>query len=84
MLNRFNDFTHDDFAERRGDGLEFFDLKAGHGERFSQLAGAQGRVAEFAQPGFRKLHDEPCSLIYWNCDKKRISPSKNKRKSFTP
>jgi hypothetical protein len=23
-------------------------------------------------------------LHYWNCDRKRMSPSKNRRKSFTP
>ena len=23
-------------------------------------------------------------LRYWNCDRKRMSPSKNRRKSFTP
>ena len=56
VLHRLLDFAHNDVAKRRRDGLDLFNFKAGHGERFGQLLGGQGRVAEFAQPGFGELH----------------------------
>ena len=56
VLNGFFDLTHNDFVERGRHGLELFHFEAGHGQGVSQLLGRQGRVAEFAQPGFGKLH----------------------------
>ncbi len=56
MLHRFPDFADDDLAERRRNRLEVFHLQASHGQGLGQLFGAQGRIAEFAQPGFGKLH----------------------------
>ena len=56
VLYRFLDFAHHDFGERRGDRFELFHFQASHGQGVGQLLGRQGRVAEFAQPGFRKLH----------------------------
>ena len=50
------DFAHDDAGERRRGRPGLFHLQARHGERVGQLPRAQGRIAEFAQPGFRKLH----------------------------
>ena len=58
VLYRFLDFTNNDFGEWWRHGLQFFNLQAGHGERFSQLRGGNRWVAKGAQPGFRKLHDE--------------------------
>ena len=57
MLHSFDDFSHHDAGERRSDCLEFFNLKSGHSERFSELLGAERWIAKFAQPGFRELHD---------------------------
>ena len=56
VLHGILDFTDHDLGERRGHGLEFFHFEAGHGQGVGQLLGRQGRVAEFAQPGFGKLH----------------------------
>ena len=56
MLHRLHDFTHHHLAERGGNRAQLFHLETGHGQGIGELLGAQGRVAEFAQPGFRKLH----------------------------
>ena len=50
------DFAHHDVGERWRNRLELFHLQTRHGQGFGQLFSAQVRVAEFAQPGFRKLH----------------------------
>ena len=52
MLHGFHDFADHDMGKRRSDRLEFFNLKSGHGQGFSELLGAERRVAKFAQPGF--------------------------------
>ena len=57
VLHGFLDFTDHDFGERRSHRLELFHFKTRHGQGVGQLLGRQGRVAELAQPGFRKLHD---------------------------
>ena len=75
------DFTHDDLGERRRNGFELLHFQTGHGERLGQHSGRDGRIAEGAEPGFRELHS---SNQFWNCDRKRTSPSKNRRRSFTP
>ena len=62
VLHGFLDFTDHNLCERRGHGLEFFHFKTGHGQGVGQLLGRQGRVAEFAQPGFGKLHGS--CLVY--------------------
>jgi hypothetical protein len=56
VLHRFDDFTHHHLAEGRCHRTQLFHLQTGHGQGVGELLGAQGRVAEFAQPGFRKLH----------------------------
>ena len=56
VLNGFLDFTDHDAGERRRHRLELFHFQTGHGQGVCDLLGAQGRVAEFAQPGFWKLH----------------------------
>ena len=57
MLHGFDDFSDHDAGKRRSDCLEFFNLKSGHSERFSELLSAERWIAKFAQPGFRELHD---------------------------
>ena len=101
VLDGFFDLAHNDLGERWGHGTQLLYFEARHGQRFSQFGRRQGRVAELAQPGFRKLHSRtllygrcaalgwPCALrevggLYWNCDRKRMSPSKNRRRSLTP
>ena len=56
MLNSFLDFTNNNFGKRRRHRHSLFHFKTGHGQGIGQLLGGQGRVAEFAQPGFGKLH----------------------------
>ena len=50
------DLANHDLAERRHGGMTVFDLQTGHGQGIGQGFAGQGRVAELAQPGFRKLH----------------------------
>ena len=42
------------------------------------------RIAELAQPGFGELHARAVVGRHANCGRKRRSPSKNRRRSFTP
>jgi hypothetical protein len=48
MLHRLLDFTHNDFGERRSNGLDLFNFKTRHGKRLGKLLGGQWWVAEFA------------------------------------
>ena len=64
-LHGFLDFTDDDLGEGWCHRLELFDLQAGHGEGIGELLGIERRVAEFAQPGFWKLHGETLFLFLW-------------------
>ena len=84
MLRGFLDFTNYDLRERRRGEAPLFDLETAHRECVSQLDTAEWRVAELAQPGLGKLHLVVLVFVYWNCDKKRRSPSKKWRRSFTP
>ena len=52
------DLAHHDLGERGRDGLQFFDLQPRHGQGVGQFLGGKRRVAELAQPGFRKLHSQ--------------------------
>ena len=63
MLHSFLDLAHDDFGEGRRHGTQFFDLQPCHGQGVGQLLRRQRWIAEFAQPGLRKLH----SGILWRC-----------------
>ena len=69
---------HDDAAEGRRDALKGLDLQSRHGEAVRQLGAGKRRIDKLSQPVFGKLHD------YLNCERKRKSPSKNSRRSFTP
>ncbi len=80
MRHGFEDAADDHAAARRRHRTRLFDLQAGHGEQLGQFGRGQRRIAELAQPGFRKLHGMP----YLNCDRKRRSPSKNRRRSLMP
>ncbi|MCY1374092.1 hypothetical protein D9M69_614090 [compost metagenome] len=94
VLHGFLDFADHDARERRRHRTALFDFEAAHGERFGQCGAVEGRVAELAQPGFRELHLFDLDLVflsvegracsYWNCERKRRSPSKKRRRSFTP
>ena len=57
LLGRL-DFTHHHLAERRCNRVHLFHLQTRHGQGVSELLGVDGWVAKFAQPGFRKLHEE--------------------------
>ena len=69
--------------ERRRHRAQVFDFHARHRQQVGQLRGGQRRIAELAQPGFGELHRRlvPAQL---NCDRKRRSPSKNRRRSSMP
>ena len=75
-------------------GFELFYLQAGHGQRLGQLGGGDGGVAKvrsqdskIAWSVKRKIRrwvtGQRCRR-YWNWDRKRMSPSKNRRRSLTP
>ena len=94
VLHGLFDFGHHNAAKSRRRRVKLFHLQPCHGERIGQLLRGKRRITKFAQPGFRKLHS--VSLIQSllksvkaqihqrNWLKKRTSPSKNRRKSFTP
>ena len=94
VLHGLFDFGHHNAAESRRRRVKLFHLQPCHGKRIGQLLRGKRRITKFAQPGFRKLHS--VSLIQSllksvkvqihqrNWLKKRTSPSKNRRKSFTP
>ena len=84
MLHRFLDLADHDLGEGRRHRPALFDLEAAHRERLGQFGAGKRRVAELAQPGLWKLHLVVLVLVYWNWLRKRRSPSKNRRRSFTP
>ena len=77
FFKRF-DLCDDDAFKRRGGSDTLFDFEAGHRKSMRQRLARQRWIDEAAQPSFGEFHG---SL---NCCKKRISPSKNKRKSSIP
>ena len=76
-----HDGADDDAVERGRHRAQRFDLHARHRQQLGQGRGRQRRIAEGAQPAFGELHR---CLAQRNCDRKRRSPSKNRRRSATP
>ena len=87
VLFGFNNGAHHDLGERRRHGHALLHLQTGHGQGVGQLLAGQGRVAECTQPGLGELHvsDSRNALAdQRNWLRKRMSPSKNRRRSLTP
>src|SRR5678815_1676757 len=71
-----HDLAHHHAAELRARGRVGLDLEPGHGEPFRQFATANGRIAKGPEPALGDVHE--------NWERKRRSPSKNRRRSSMP
>ena len=63
MLFGLDDLGHHHARKRRRHRLGRFDLQPGHGQQVCECCGIERRVAERAQPGFRKLHGRGRSIL---------------------
>ena len=76
MLLDRHDFADHHLTEGRRNGLQLFDFQTGHGQGISQLLCINGRVAEFAQPGFRKLHELALRMSLELAEKTKVAVKK--------
>ena len=76
MPAHLEDLRHHHAAELRADRLVSLDLEPGHRQALGQRRARHRRVAETAQPALGNVHS--------NCERKRRSPSKNRRISSMP